>query len=301
MPRYIYSAFGMFIRSELPLELPEADLAASRSWPVDIVRGQVAVGPSLPFCLERIRKTRYGLVDGAVVFDVPGIARYALEGDSLIRVDPHPTADENLVCLYISGLFLVVLLKRRGILALHGSAVAGPSGAIAFIGDRGSGKSTTAAALVAHGYTMLCDDIVPIAGGPLVLPGIPRPKLLPDAYEALIGDPLQAAHLFDGVDKFHVELPSSRVSAPLGMIFLLEKTEKDALQILPLKGAIKLQSIFHHAIMLEGVDDASIHFMRCAEYLSGALFHQVKRPAARQSLEELVGRILEMDRTKGGE
>lgn len=45
----------------------------------------------------------------------------------------------------------------------HASAVASEQGALIFVADSGSGKSTTAALMMAHGYRLLADDFLPLA------------------------------------------------------------------------------------------------------------------------------------------
>lgn len=57
------------------------------------------------------------------------------------------------------GIGLGLLLHRRGIVCLHGSVIALNGRTFALLGDSGTGKSTAAAALVAHGGTLVSDDI----------------------------------------------------------------------------------------------------------------------------------------------
>ncbi|MCX7026385.1 MAG: hypothetical protein NT061_02595 [Spirochaetes bacterium] len=244
--------------------------------------------------MKNIRGLKYGLVDGKILFDIPGIARYSVEDDSTIQVEPSCAAKEQYLGAIIIGLILPLLLKRRNVVTLHGSAVVSPSGGIAFIGERGSGKSTTAAALTTYGYAMLCDDVIPIAEGPRILPGIPRPKLLSDAYEALIGDPREAGQFFDGIDKYQVELTSSQFSTPLRAIFILGTTIDQELHIIPLKGTAKIQAVLRHTISLEGIDDPFLCFSRCAKRLSNVRVFRVSRPASRYCVDELVGEIMRL-------
>ena len=49
---------------------------------------------------------------------------------------------------------------------LHGAAIATPEGAWLLCGASGSGKSTLVAALVAAGYPLIADDILPLAQEP---------------------------------------------------------------------------------------------------------------------------------------
>lgn len=58
---------------------------------------------------------------------------------------------------------LLHLLRPRGVTALHASAVASPQGAVVCAGVSGSGKSTTAGSLDAHGWPRIADDMVLLA------------------------------------------------------------------------------------------------------------------------------------------
>lgn len=57
------------------------------------------------------------------------------------------------------GIGLGLLLHRRGTVCLHGSVIALNGRTFALLGDSGAGKSTAAATLVAHGGTLVSDDI----------------------------------------------------------------------------------------------------------------------------------------------
>lgn len=57
---------------------------------------------------------------------------------------------------------LAMVMNLRGNEALHASSVLSLSGAIAFIGNSGEGKSTIAATLVKDGLQLLSDNVVPV-------------------------------------------------------------------------------------------------------------------------------------------
>jgi len=293
MPEHRYSAFGMQIRSEFPLALPPSGDLAPSDWLVSVENGHVSPNSALAHSLGKIR---YGRLGDTIIFDVPWAARYSMEGDSRIVVDRVAGAKEEFPALYLTGLLLSVMLGARGVLTLHGSAVAGPAGGLVFIGKKGAGKSTTAAAMTARGYRILCDDVIPIAAGPLVLPGIPLPKLLPDAYERLIGDPEDAAHLFDGAGKYHASLPAGTEAAALKMIFLLEPSEEAALRVEPVKGGAKIRAILENAISLEGLDDPMLLFSRASERLASIPLFRVIRPVSGNCLDELIAAIIGLDK-----
>ena len=95
--------------------------------------------------------------------------------------------------VYLTGSVCGLLLRLRGIPALHASAVALGDRAIAFTGPAGAGKSTTAAAFTARGFPLLADDISPVLDGPPAVqlqPAYPQLRLWPDVIPAVHGGEL---------------------------------------------------------------------------------------------------------------
>jgi hypothetical protein len=91
---------------------------------------------------------------------------------------------------YLLGPVMGVLLRYRGVLCLHASAVAMNGRAVAFVGPPGAGKSTMAAALCQRGYMVLADDITTIEprnGTFYVHPAYPGVSLWPDSLSLLYG------------------------------------------------------------------------------------------------------------------
>lgn len=86
-----------------------------------------------------------------------------------------------------------LLLAWRGAVPLHASAVAIGGRAILLSGPSGAGKSSLARALIARGGVLISDDLsllAPMEAGlpPMLLPGRPAIRLLPDAASA--GEPI---------------------------------------------------------------------------------------------------------------
>jgi hypothetical protein len=77
-------------------------------------------------------------------------------------VDLLPGADAGELRTLLTGRLMGYLLRQRGYLALHASGVAIDGQAILFVGNSGSGKSTTAAAFHARGHDLLADDVAAI-------------------------------------------------------------------------------------------------------------------------------------------
>lgn len=91
---------------------------------------------------------------------------------------------------YLVGPILSFVLRLRGQMSLHASAVAIRGAAAVFLGPPSSGKSTLAAAFARMGLAVLTDDVVALAerdGKFWVQPGYPRVNLWSDSATALFG------------------------------------------------------------------------------------------------------------------
>ena len=71
-----------------------------------------------------------------------------------------PSASLDDTCTYLYGPVLGLVLRVRGLLTFHASAVQFGSGVIGFAGPHGAGKSTLAAALGTRGCAVVTDDIL---------------------------------------------------------------------------------------------------------------------------------------------
>lgn len=91
---------------------------------------------------------------------------------------------------YLVGPVMGFVLRLRGVVPLHASALVISGRAVALVGPPGAGKSTTAAAFAHRGFAVLSDDLVALRECEkqfLVQPGYPRLNLWPDAVRALFG------------------------------------------------------------------------------------------------------------------
>jgi hypothetical protein len=182
---YPCAVYGLGIRSAVPLR------GAVRHHGV----ADVAIRPEpLPQVtaglVERGAHTR--VAPGETHLHLPRIGTFLIRSGSEILVDAHPEVDDELLQLVILGPVLAALLQQRGCLVLHASAVEMGGAAVGFLGVRGAGKSTTAAALCARGYPLLADDMLAVwldGDEPRVARGLPQLKLWPDSVRALGGDP----------------------------------------------------------------------------------------------------------------
>jgi hypothetical protein len=154
---------------------------------------------------------------------------------------------------YLLGPVFGLLLRLRGVICLHASAVNINDRSAVFVGSEGAGKSTTAAAFARQGYRVLSDDIVGLVerGQEFqTLPASPRINLWPDSVEILYGSREVLPRITGGFDKRYLVLGENagarfeERALRLGAIYILgdgtaedkecveEVTQKTALMLL---------------------------------------------------------------------
>lgn len=149
-------------------------------------------------------------------------------GTALWAVWPDSSSLEN-TASYLLGPVFGILLRLRGTICLHASAVSIGDRSIAFIGPQGAGKSTTAAAFVRLGYAAISDDIVALveAGSKFgVIPSYPHIALCPDSADFLFGSFHALPQISSDWEKRRLALGSQGTrfeerSLPLGGIYVL--------------------------------------------------------------------------------
>ncbi|MFQ5744410.1 MAG: hypothetical protein ACE5HV_12600 [Acidobacteriota bacterium] len=143
------------------------------------------------------------------------------------------------IATYLLGPILGFVLRRRGVVCLHASAIAIDDDCIAILAPPQRGKSTTAAAFARLGYRILTDDIlalVDLGEEFRVQPGHPHLRLWPQSVEALFG----SADLLPRItpehpswDKRYLDLTGGRFQfqsqpLPLAAIYIGERCEDSA-------------------------------------------------------------------------
>jgi hypothetical protein len=136
---------------------------------------------------------------------------------------------------YLLGPILGFVLRLRGRVCLHASAVAVGGAAVAFLGPGGAGKSTTAAAFARRRFAVLCDDVVALEEGPdhfLVAPAYPQLRLWPASVALLYGDAEALPPLTPNWDKRGLDLtaasgPFPDRSLPLAAVYILGERRAD--------------------------------------------------------------------------
>ncbi|QNN65711.1 hypothetical protein H9L12_03895 [Sphingomonas rhizophila] len=176
--RYDYRLFGLRIRSDR--RLPELVTADELGKPDVMVTSMAARGA--------VSEQPPTIEQGAVVFAVEGVARYAIAGGQSVSMEVVEGADARDVRMYLLGSALGFLMQQRGVLPIHANAVVIDGRAVLFMGGSGEGKSTLASWFHQCGMEVLADDVAAISfdacGRPVVHAGLARLRLWDDALEA---------------------------------------------------------------------------------------------------------------------
>jgi hypothetical protein len=187
---------------------------------------------------------------------------------------------------YFLGPVMGFILRKRGTMALHASAVCMDDKAIVLTGEAGAGKSTTAAALALRGAAVLCEDIAAVEerdGAFSIELGYPRICLWPSSVEMLMGSADALPRLTPNWDKCYLPLdgPLTRLETmkrPLGAVYILSARETA-------EDAPRIENVSNREVLLELVQNTYMNWLldrrqRAAEF--ELLAHLVSRVSVRR-------------------
>jgi len=171
------------------------------------------------------------------------IGSFSIKRSGEIIYSKEHGVEELLLQQFMIGPVLAVLLSLRGALVLHASAVAGPDGALVFLGSSGWGKSTIAAALYSDGYRFITDDVLPISDknrAPSAVPGIPQVNIWPEAAQTLGYDPDTLPRLYTGIEKRNLRTDREFSPEPLRIkcIYLIEESDLQIIEPMNRRDAV---------------------------------------------------------------
>ena len=299
-PPYGYRAYGLSIRSDLPLPELDPDAAEQPDLTIRLGKAGLPLPRASPDAVYEFGEDRQYVA-------WPGVAAFLIRGTSTIDIEPAPGVSEPLLNLPLLGPIMALLLHLRGLLVLHASAVdLGGRGAV-FLGKKGAGKSTTVAAFIARGHRLLADDVLafdfPAAAEPCILPGFPQLKLVNDAASRLV---------LDGAVDMPPPIPDfpkrqrrltgrfSHATVAPHRIYMLARGESAAITPLSAQDALgallwfSFASLFKRRHMPLGTAQVSRHLAQCAALAGLARVARLEAPGDLDRLDEVV-RLVEND------
>ena len=292
---YRYRAFGLAILSEFALPELEPDSATVAGVDITVrLRPIERPGPNPR------QATVFELGPETQYLAWRSVGRFLIRGLSEIDVDPAPGVGDPLLRLPLLGTVMALLLHVRGSLVLHASAVAVGNAGVVLLGDKGAGKSTTAAALVRAGHRLLADDVVAIDfadGGVRIKPGFPQLKL--DAGIEIGADAVTMPPVVAGFDKRQHRLAEfQHTPVPPRVFYILERGTRA--QVTPLNSGDALAALIRFSYVARFGSAAfkprspATHLQQCATLVGAARVCRLEVPNDRDRLDEAV-RAIERD------
>jgi hypothetical protein len=261
---YRYRAYGLILKSDVPLPELVPALSADRGARPDVVvrlaRRRREQSPTIQFIAEselpggelwrKIWRTDGGF---AVIFS--DLARFDLsaEGDRIVCTRrSHGVAIRTTRHLLLDQI-MPLMLSLRGREALHATGIATRAGVCAFIGPAGTGKSTLAGAFCRAGFISLADDCLSLIDSGVItaVPAYPGLRLWDDTAAALgiedDGGPT-VAHYTPKRRAFPLANPRDFPLAPipLARIYRLERSDDGASST-----SVRIESISPRDALLE--------------------------------------------------
>jgi hypothetical protein len=211
-----------------------------------------------------------------------------------IDVERAVGVSDDLIAFPLLGPVLSEVLRRQALFVLHASAVDIDGMGVALMADKGTGKSSSSAALLRSGAHLIADDLVAIdTREAKIIPGFAQVKLdekMLDGLDAQKWIVRPRAH--DLIDKFRVMVPDllAPVPVPAARLYVIERGDSHHNRIEDIPQAMALPSIlrFSYAARFGTAllsDKAAAEHFRNAVALSNKAV--VKRLILANSLDHL--------------
>ncbi len=166
------------------------------------------------------------------------------------------------------------------------------------LGPKGAGKSTTAVAFHEQGYPVLEDDLVGIrfdeSGQPVVVPGIPQVRLLPDAIDGLALEGTTQPEQEGDAEKRYKTVDTVQEPKPLTRCYFLETGPEIAFEPVPAQNRV-LQVIAqtYTSGLLAKTDTVADNFELCTAIASASSFATLTRPQDHTQLPAVIDAVVD--------
>jgi len=234
-------------------------------------------------------------VGACTVFRFTEVADFFIWPDRILcrLLDP---AYGYMVELHLLGFVMAYWLERRGLIALHASAVVVDGHAVGFLSTNTGGKSSIAASFLQAGHPLLTDDILAIerAGETVIArPSYPQMRMWPELARHFLGSD-------DHLQRVHPRLRKRRVpvgqggfgtfsgsARPLACLYVPERREGGEVSIGELPFGAAVFSLERYAFLLGILQDTGMQQARLPALSRIAAAVPVRRVAYPSGLERL--------------
>lgn len=298
-----YVAYGLHVRSSLPLPFPFDDerqeSLTEREPDVTLRLGAppAALSNARAQCRSPAGQVEWEAAPDAFLMNRPGVARCLVTEGRDILVEPHGSGSE--VGMFLTGTPWIALLLQRGIVTLHASAAKVGAGAVLFLGRSGAGKSSCVAALLQRGHAMLADEGVGVVldrrGRPLALPGNPRLLLGSDLLDALDWRERASKNPWAESGKYLVPVKRFHAAAlPIRALYRLAFPRGDDIKIETLPSAATFAALGRNAFgesLLHGLGQEQTFFRTVAAMANGVSSARLRRSGSPRRIDAIADRI----------
>ncbi len=281
---YSYFAYGLGVHSTIPLpEFIPAEVEC------DVL---IHIGTRELIPKEVLGKESYLSVNAEeVVISSKDVGTFLIRGGKEVCVIPTASLDESRLRLNLVGVVMAFVLYQRGTLVLHAACNSMGGHAVAFLGESGFGKSSTAAALYKRGHSLFTDDVLPVYTNSNVVmaaSGFPQFKLHPEAAAALNYDPNSLHELHSSQEKLGYRVHGGFASGELALrrIYVLARGEALKIEPLPLSQGV-MELVRHSYPTRAQYCGGAAHFQQCVKIANQVPMYRLVRPKELSLLPEI--------------
>jgi hypothetical protein len=227
-----------------------------------------------------------------------GIVRFSAQNGTRLGVSPLIELEASQLSKYILGGGLDLILRQRGYVLLHASAVMVGNSAVAFVGKSTAGKSTMAAAMCARGHRLLADDRVAIAmdgAEPNLLPAFPYMYLCHGTIDAIAGRRSETMPSFASEGKEVVDFCKSFEDrgVPLRIVYILDDSDAIKSELLFGKDAfLPFVRFFPMAYGFLLDSEARGYIAKIAQVTSTVQVRRLSRPRSFSALQPVIDQVV---------
>ena len=295
---YTYTAYGLGIHSTLPL--PELKTSKTEA---DIVIRQEKLQLESPGTDDENPSCWAMNEDIYILWK--GLGKCLMRNGEEIVIDSALEIEPRILRLFLLGGALPIVLSQRGLLVLHASAVEIDGQAVAFLGAKGSGKSTIAAMLHRRGHKFITDDTLAVEVSqhqqPLVFHSFGRFKLWCDSVTALGHKPELLPTISSVVHKRHLSVTDNILEQPIPLRCIYVLGQDKTLAIQPLSSSQGLLELIRHTYnterfrkqVLQGTGIVR-NFANCTKIIQQVPIRRLLRPLSLALLSD-IAELVEKD------
>ena len=296
---HTYQVFGHLLLSDI--QFPE--LVPSEGKP-DIFLRRTKIDEPWEKCDNEIYI--FKRIPTGILLTWPKYGRFLIRENFEIDVEFAQNDEDQITRFIFLGPVLGLVFHQKNYKIFHASAVALPQGAVAFLGKKGHGKSTLAAAFALQGNPLITDDVLVLkteGKKVLALPGFPFVKLWPQSLEAIGQNTDQYPRFNPGIDKRILKFQDKYIQTPVELrsIFVLGFSPTIECQALTPKKAFQHLMPHWYGTQFESkllaIMGLERQFQECVSIVERTPIYLLKRPISLDLLPE-VCRVVEWQNSR---